>query len=380
MKEYSLAGYAEMLADDIRRDAYAAALEASVRPGRSVLEIGTGPGFFALHAARLGAQVVALETSDVIALGRRLAAANGLDDRITFLGQRSTDYHSGERVDIIVSDLRGVLPLEPGNVASIADARTRLLAEDGLLIPTIDRLWAAVVTAETPMERHREGFRDRLDLDLGVARKLLDHGLLRVSLSPQDLLTEAVSWAEIDYRTADEGPVSAHLEIPVARSGIAHGIALWFDTELLPATAEHDAIGFDCGPHAPATLYRQILLPFPVPVTVRAADRIRVVLDWRPTVGSYIWRWQTEIGEHRFDQSTFEGTVFDPERLRRRAADFVPRRNDDAEATLFVLSSMDGAQDSQTIADELTAQFPSRFADPQEALAFVASLVEGFSS
>lgn len=383
MKPYSLAGYAEMLADGIRRDAYAAAIQTVVRHGTSVLEIGTGPGVFALHAARRGARVVALETSDVIDIGRRLADANDLAGSVRFARTRSEDYETDHPFDVIVSDLRGVLPLEPGNVASIADARDRLLARGGCLIPTVDRLWAAVADAEAPVRRHREGFRDRLGLDLRVARELLDHGPLRVSLEPDDLLTEPVGWAEIDYRVAVEGPVTAALEMPVARAGTAHGIALWFDTDLLPAPDALDtgrrAIGFDCGPGAPPTLYAQVLLPFPEPVDVTARDTVRADLDWRAIGPEGVWRWRTRIGDRRFDQSTFEGTVFDPDRLRRRAAGFLPRRNPDAEAVAFVLSRMDGARSSQAIADALAARFPARFRASTDALTFVANLADRFS-
>ncbi|MBW3656542.1 MAG: hypothetical protein KY444_10570 [Gemmatimonadetes bacterium] len=42
MADYSLLGYGDMMADRVRMDAYAAALEQAVRPGSVVLDIGTG--------------------------------------------------------------------------------------------------------------------------------------------------------------------------------------------------------------------------------------------------------------------------------------------------------------------------------------------------
>src|SRR3954469_11620903 len=89
---YSERGYGHMVADHSRVDAYARALEASVRPGCTVLDLGTGTGIFALVAARLGARrVYAVEPSDAIATAARLARANGVAERIEFIQGFSTE-------------------------------------------------------------------------------------------------------------------------------------------------------------------------------------------------------------------------------------------------------------------------------------------------
>ena len=50
MGDYTLGGYGQMMADRVRMDAYAAALEQAVRPGCVVLDVGTGTGMMALIA------------------------------------------------------------------------------------------------------------------------------------------------------------------------------------------------------------------------------------------------------------------------------------------------------------------------------------------
>src|SRR5579863_9313159 len=83
---YSLAGYGEMIADGVRMEAYARALRQTVKPGSVVLEIGTGPGIFAILACQLGAsRVYAIEPDDIIQVAREVASANGCADRIEFL-------------------------------------------------------------------------------------------------------------------------------------------------------------------------------------------------------------------------------------------------------------------------------------------------------
>ena len=136
MHRYSAGGHGEMLADAARVEAYAAAIGRSVRPGDAVLEIGTGTGLFAMLACKAGARrVYAIEADDIIEVARANAAANGLADRIEFIHGLSTAVELPERVAVVVSDLRGVLPLYESHIASIVDARTRFLAPGGGLIP-----------------------------------------------------------------------------------------------------------------------------------------------------------------------------------------------------------------------------------------------------
>jgi protein arginine N-methyltransferase 1 len=383
MPQYSLAGFGEMLADVTRRTAYAEALRQTLCPngkpnGNSVLEIGTGPGVFALLAARLGArEVVALETNEVIALGRQLATANRLAERVHFARIASTDFQPAQRADVVVSDLRGVLPLEGSHLATIIDARQRLLLPGGILIPTIDRLWMCLVTAQDAYQGMLDGFADRFDLDLSIARALLTHGMTRITLAPRQCLTEPVCWATLDYRQCQDEPVRGSARWQIEHGGIAHGIALWFDTELIPGVA------FDTGPFSPTTLYRQVLLPLPEPLPVAAGDALHVQLDATRVGESYQWRWRTDLEgtdgtSRRFDQSTFEGIVIDPQRLARRASTFQPSRTQDAESIRFVLNRMDGQESLDKLAQALHKRFPDRFA-PAAALVFVANLAERYS-
>src|SRR5262245_46851914 len=139
---YSLFGYAQMIADRVRTDAYASALRRVLRPGGVCLDLGTGTGFFAVLACRLGARkVIAVEPNDAIHVARQVAAANGCAERITFIQDLSTRVQLTERADVIVSDLRGILPMMGHHLPNLIDARSRLLAPGGALIPQSDTLW-----------------------------------------------------------------------------------------------------------------------------------------------------------------------------------------------------------------------------------------------
>ena len=73
-------------------DAYAAALRRVVKPDSVVMDLGCGPGLFALLACKLGARrVYAVEPENVVGLAREAAAANGFADRIEFFEKFSTE-------------------------------------------------------------------------------------------------------------------------------------------------------------------------------------------------------------------------------------------------------------------------------------------------
>src|SRR2546423_7448973 len=142
---YSLHFYGQMLADASRMDAYAAALRQTVKPDSVVMDLGSGPGMFALLACKLGARrVYAVEPDNVIGLARETAMANGFADRIEFFESLSTKITLPEPANIIISDLRGVLPWFQQHIPSIIDARKRLLARRSVLIPRRDILWGAI--------------------------------------------------------------------------------------------------------------------------------------------------------------------------------------------------------------------------------------------
>src|SRR6185295_17214434 len=189
---YSLHFYGQMLADAPRMDAYAAALRHTVNRDSVVMDLGCGPGVFALLACKLGARrVYAVEPNNVIGLAREAAAANGFADRIEFFDKLSTEIALPEPATIIVSDLRGVLPFFQQHLPAIIDARKRLLARDGVLIPRRDVLWAAVVEAPEQYE-DLVGPWQKLDLDLSAGTRLITNNWRKIYLKPEQLLVDPV--------------------------------------------------------------------------------------------------------------------------------------------------------------------------------------------
>jgi protein arginine N-methyltransferase 1 len=214
---------------------------------------------------------------------------------------------------VIVSDLRGVLPLHEGHLPAIMDARRRLLAPGGVLIPRRDVVWAAVVEAPelyerfSPLEVH--------GVSLDAARRLTSNLWTKAHLGAGAPVTDARQWATLDYRTVTAPNVRGTLGWTVSRDAEAHGLCLWFDAELA------DGIGYSGAPGAPELVYGQGFFPFPDPVGVRAGDRVKTDLRADLVNGEYVWTWNTEVlptrGDPRsFRQTTLRGALLSLEDLR----------------------------------------------------------------
>src|ERR1044072_5373644 len=146
---YSGADYGGLIAERVRVGAFVTALKRTVTPGSVVVDIGTGTGIFALIACALGARrVYAIEPNDASGVASELAGANGYAGRIEFHHAMSTEVTLPERADVIVADIGGMLPWIEGAIPSLVDARRRMLAPHGVLIPRRDAISAAVVEAE----------------------------------------------------------------------------------------------------------------------------------------------------------------------------------------------------------------------------------------
>jgi protein arginine N-methyltransferase 1 len=195
------------------------------------MDIGTGTGIFALLACRFGARrVYAIEPDDAIQVAREIAKANGYADRIEFLQAMSTQVTPSEPADVIISDLGGVLPWFAQHIPSIADARRRLLAPAGVLIPQRDVAWAAVVESDDLYARHTVAWdRNRFGLDMEAARRVVINTLNQGRITRDNLLTNVHRWATLDYSAVEDPNVHAQINWIVRRSGTGHGIAAGFD-------------------------------------------------------------------------------------------------------------------------------------------------------
>ncbi|MES3001666.1 MAG: 50S ribosomal protein L11 methyltransferase [Pseudomonadota bacterium] len=373
---YSIAQFGEMMADKVRMDAYAQALRDCVKPDSVVLDIGTGTGIFALLACKLGARrVFAVEPSDAIQVARDLAVANGCAERIEFFQALSTRVTLPERADVIVSDLRGVLPLHGEHLDAIADARRRHLAPGGVLLPRSDSLWAALVQSEREYRRVNVPWAEGVHgIEMRPVSSLVANQWWRADVVPKDLLSTPACWAQIDYASVDNADAEGEITLVAAQAGTTHGICMWFDAQLSDTVRYSNAAG------AGELVYGRAFFPWLRPMRLEAGDQVRLRLQARFTGGDYLWTWNSTFHDSagavkgNFRQSTFLGMPLVPGRLGRQSASHVPQLGEDGKIDMRVLEMMSQRVALGEIADLLASQFPSRFADGRAALVHVAAL------
>ena len=317
---YSLRDYGAMIADAGRFNAYANAIARAVRPGDTVAEIGCGPGVFSLLACRAGARrVFAIESESCIQFARELAAANGFTDRIEFFQSDSRKTELPERVNVIVSDIRGVLPLYGHAIPSLEDARERLLATGGILIPQRDILKAAVIEAEEYYSRLMTPWRESVpELDLSPAMLPILNEFYRGSFKKDQLLTEAQDWGLLDYTMGVGKRVTAELHFHAVRDGVAHGVCLWFEAALF------ENIGYSSGPAPADSVHGQLLLATTGKNDTTQESKVAGRLASKPRIGPHVVPTATDKPESRTLRSDLHGAIFAP--IRSTQFEVVPWR------------------------------------------------------
>jgi protein arginine N-methyltransferase 1 len=382
MSEYNIHDHGLMIRDSVRMDAYARALERVVKADSVVLDIGTGTGIFSLLAARAGArQVFAVEPASVIELARELATANGLADRITFIRALSSRITLPEPADVIVSDLRGALPLYRTHVPSIVDSRRRHLARGGTLIPRRDALWAAPAELASVYETRVSVWETRpFGFETAGARALAANDWRRVSAPAEALLAPAATLSTLDYRSITSPNVRSSVEFEAARCGTLHGVLVWFDSELA------EGVAFTNAPGEPETIYGQGFLPLLDPVGLMPGDAVSFAFSASLVEDDYIFRWDTRVVaatdpscvKAAFTQSTLFASPLLPDILARAEESHVATCNEEGEAVAFVLARADGRATLGDLSQQVQAAFPELLRSPAEALRFVTGVSQKY--
>lgn len=377
---YSLDEFGEMVGDALRFRAYSEAIARAVTPGDSVVDIGSGPGVFALLACKAGARkVYAIDMESVVEFGRQFAAANGMSDRIEFLRGDSRQLLLPERVNVIVSDLRGALPLFSQSILALNDARKRFLAEQGRMIPERDELFAALVEAPENYERIIAPWRSVTGLDLEAALPVVLNTMYKRQCKAEQVISDAQAWHELDYLDGANPRAGKTLQFECTRAGTVHGFTLWFETKLF------GDIGFSTEPGVQDSVYGHVFLPLLQPVKVAMGENICAALHADLVGTDYVWRWEFEIlakpGREaaKFTQSTFQGGGFSPGSLRKRSAEFVPVLSETGLAERWLLMAMDGKTSLDEVALKAAEHFPHTFARVEDAFRRAGELSDRYS-
>jgi tetratricopeptide (TPR) repeat protein len=272
-----------MVNDDERNQAYDLALRRAVRPGDLVLEIGTGSGLVAMMAARAGAaKVVSCEVLPLMAdIAREVVAKNGLGERITILTRKSTQVQVGEdmpdRADVFVSELINIGMLSPNMLPVLQHARENLLKPGARIIPAAAIVHAALI--EAPQLGRVNPVRQIAGFDLSPLDKLRSPGYAQIDMAADLVrqLSQPFRALEFDFRENMPERDARLIQVTATSSGIAHGIAFWFDLVM------DEEVVYSSASPIRTNHWKQAAEFFAQPVAVQPGDRLTIIAAYDNT-------------------------------------------------------------------------------------------------
>jgi len=285
-----------MLADEVRAQAFEAAIQRTVTPGDVVVDVGTGTGLLAMMACRAGAaRVYAIEETEVHRLARTVIDANGFSGKIEVLHGRSTALDLPERADVVVSETIGSFVFSEGVLPTLFDARRRFLKEGGGLIPGRIRVFM------TPVESHAEGIgfweRPVRGFDYMAARDHLafDTPMAARKIGPGNHLAGRQLLYDVDFTVDEEGfRFDRTVSFTALREGRLHGFLGTWEAVL------HSEVTLACDPSGPPVHWPPILFRLREGLTVRPGQRIILKFVRRDPPG-WRWKWDAEVQGEQSD-------------------------------------------------------------------------------
>ncbi|MBW3668015.1 MAG: 50S ribosomal protein L11 methyltransferase [Actinobacteria bacterium] len=275
-----------MLNDDERNGGYEAALAEHVRPHHTVLDIGAGSGVLAVIAARAGARrVMTCEMSATIAdVAREVVAADPHGEVIEVIAKRSdelTPDDMGGRADVIVSETFDCALLGESLLAIMRDARERLLAPGGTLIPSAARITAMLIESDAVFRLNRVDTTRGIDVSAFNRFSTASYFPVRLFRHPYEVLSERADVVDLDFAHDDLLPAVTHHELIVTKPGVCHGVAFWFDVTL--SSTAH----LENSPENPTSNWHQAVQLFDKPLPVETGDRVAIAVAYDDTSISF---------------------------------------------------------------------------------------------
>ncbi len=287
----------QMIRDSVRVLSYQRAIQRHC-PGRTVVEIGCGSGILSIFAARAGARrVIAIEESQIADLAAEMFRANGVSDRIELRRANSRDVSLDERADVVIHEVLGADPFCENLLPFIEDARERLLAPNGRLIPSV--LEVCCVGFEVPDRPYLDRSRAHAELleleglyglDFSALRRFLDAepgifkrplgDLGKTQFEPR-ILTDELQLYRLDL-AADSSPDVAprqDLHLRTVRAGSLGGLLVYFRAHLDEETV------LSTSPSAPHTCWSWSARSLDRLVIVEPGQDIPIVTQLRTVLG-----------------------------------------------------------------------------------------------
>ena len=288
-----------MLDDRLRLRSFRQAIIARVRPGDTVVDIGTGTGVLAFMAHLAGAgRVVAFDRSAIVETADRVRKLNFPDAAIEFHHlDVLTERLPRVKADVLICELIGNFGLEENIIPIIRRARGRLLKPGGHIVPgQMELLFGPVQTAAVHAEM--EAWAKPIGgVDYSPFQDLAYNRVYHVDGERMTLLGKADALLSIDFASVMERPRKLSGRFPIDRAGTLHGIASWFRAMLSPGNQ------LQSDPRTASTHWGQVFFPIGEPVRVRPGAVVEFDLSMSRGREAHIYRWEGAVYAQPRDRS-----------------------------------------------------------------------------
>ncbi len=260
-----------MLQDEARMVALKAMVQALVRPGDVVADLGTGTGILAVLASQAGARrVFGIEASPMARLSRQMVERNGVSG-VEILEDDITTVELPEPVDVVFSECLGNLAFGDRMFRKVQVFADRWLKPGGRRGPTEVRIFVQPTDCRLFGDPRPFWKRPYEGLDLTPFLPAVESQVSVVDVVPSFLHAAPAQVAAFDpYDRADRYTWNASWDLPAGK--LCNGIAFWFDVDWAPG------VTMSTSPSAEGTHWAQALLRVPER-TIAAGDRLELQID-----------------------------------------------------------------------------------------------------
>jgi len=274
---------------------------------------------------------------------------------------------------VIVTETMGTFGFEEGILGSLTNARDRFLKDGGRLIPHSLDLY--LVPVEMPQfYQHVVDFwiTGCHGLDFSPVRSLTVNNFHPLKLHEGTFLAEPTRVEHILFADTKRNEIETELSVYAQRKGRLHGLAGWFNADLMPG------MSISNGPNDKASHWGLAFFPIDRPVPVDKGNRIAAKVQ--STGNGEYWNWRIEVNGQKFEHSSRRGSLQSAAAPPALPAELTPSLSRRGEIERFILGQLDGQKRVGDLTNELLRQFPAEITSNEQAATFVGEAVRRYTN